>query len=822
MPRYAVFTVSLSKVSEEVVTVDYSTVDGTATAAADDYVPASGTLTFEPNELSKEVLVLVRQDDAEKPAGVFSLIISTPSNGTLGVKRTGTVSLPGIAPAVPDYLTRFNLVYDATHADENEYFGPTTGPIARQRVVPKHIAGIDSKIINEAPDCGGETVSETASFWVGLEAWKGWVSGHQGTPDWSGYKNCWDKIDKYYVPSMTNAPFSEYNPESPADYTPEGELPSMYPRLSQPNAQKGVDPLWDDLKATYNSDRMHLMHWIIDVEGDYGFKNGDGQTTCVFINTYERGLQESSFETITHPAWNDWNNGGGEYGFEPLYTQGAQDYPAAMFDWGKKWSYTCAPDSEIRAVQWAFWAGKFAAEQSQTTAIAPEQSQARKMGDYARYVLFDKYFRKIGDNQVGSDWDEPYAACHYLVNWYVAWGGEIPATPGDDPTWGYAVGCSECHQGYQGIITAYALATGGGGMAPASPGAGDIWLGSLYRQIEMVRWLQSPEGPIAGGVTNSWKAQYASVSDGRERATFYGMHYTYSPVWHDPPSNNWVGFQAWGQGRTADLFLEVSDKTTPLAVAVRPNLEIILDRLVAWFMPLVEFTEDGSYILPSTLSWVTDERVVGETTNVPNLEGVYEFIPSTSWDGTGSYADFWRANTVPNPTLHCTVQDSGTDLGVAASMSYLLLTYAEAKRRMNKFDTNIPNSGGLKPRDVYILARRLIDRSWKYWDGVGICIDEPRVDYDRMADEIYIPTSPRFEGQMPNGDIVEPGVTFIDTRTFLKDDPMWPACEAYINGTGDAPVFRYHRFWAQAEYAICCAAMERYFADINDTVEYTI
>jgi len=46
---------------------------------------------------------------------------------------------------------------------------------------------------------------------------------------------------------------------------------------------------------------------------------------------------------------------------------------------------------------------------------------------------------------------------------------------------------------------------------------------------------------------------------------------------------------------------------------------------------------------------------------------------------------------------------------------------------------------------------------------------------------------------------------------------MWPACEAYINGTGPAPVFRYHRFWAQSEFAISCATMDKYFDEYIET-----
>ena len=52
------------------------------------------------------------------------------------------------------------------------------------------------------------------------------------------------------------------------------------------------------------------------------------------------------------------------------------------------------------------------------------------MGDFLRYALFDKYFKKMGC-------DSPYCApgtgedsAHYLLSWYYAWGGSSHRIPG--------------------------------------------------------------------------------------------------------------------------------------------------------------------------------------------------------------------------------------------------------------------------------------------------------------------------------------------------------------------------------------------------------
>src|SRR5262249_46659062 len=53
------FTVSLSAASGQMVGVNYATADGTATVGSGDYQATSGTLTFNPGQLSKTITVLV-------------------------------------------------------------------------------------------------------------------------------------------------------------------------------------------------------------------------------------------------------------------------------------------------------------------------------------------------------------------------------------------------------------------------------------------------------------------------------------------------------------------------------------------------------------------------------------------------------------------------------------------------------------------------------------------------------------------------------------------------------------------------------------------
>jgi hypothetical protein len=81
--RAATFTVTLSALSAEPVTVAYATADGSATAGGD-YQAASGTLTFAPNETSKTVTVLVNGDRLGEPDEFFFVNLSSPTNAVIG------------------------------------------------------------------------------------------------------------------------------------------------------------------------------------------------------------------------------------------------------------------------------------------------------------------------------------------------------------------------------------------------------------------------------------------------------------------------------------------------------------------------------------------------------------------------------------------------------------------------------------------------------------------------------------------------------------------------------------------------------------------
>jgi chitinase len=86
----AVFTVTLSAASNQTVTVEYSTADGTATAG-NDYVAVSGLLTFSPGQTSKTVPVAVKGDVRDEYDEHLLLTLIAASGARIAGSGTATI-----------------------------------------------------------------------------------------------------------------------------------------------------------------------------------------------------------------------------------------------------------------------------------------------------------------------------------------------------------------------------------------------------------------------------------------------------------------------------------------------------------------------------------------------------------------------------------------------------------------------------------------------------------------------------------------------------------------------------------------------------------
>jgi hypothetical protein len=90
--RTVFFTVTLNRVHNQVVTVDYATQDGTAVSTPhplqpgpEDFVATSGTLTFGVGETVKSIPVTIISDtfEAQRLFETFTMNLSNPTNATI-------------------------------------------------------------------------------------------------------------------------------------------------------------------------------------------------------------------------------------------------------------------------------------------------------------------------------------------------------------------------------------------------------------------------------------------------------------------------------------------------------------------------------------------------------------------------------------------------------------------------------------------------------------------------------------------------------------------------------------------------------------------
>ncbi|MCF2127222.1 cellulose binding domain-containing protein [Strepomyces sp. STD 3.1] len=703
------YEVKLSKQPAASVTVTTSRASGNTGLS----LTGGASLTFTPSNWDTAQRVTVSADASGSGSAVFES--TAPGHGKASVTVTQLA-------AAKDYDARFLELYGKITDPANGYFSPEG--------IPYH--SVETLIV-EAPDHGHETTSEAYSYLLWLQAMYGKVTG-----DWSRFNNAWEIMETYMIPTHADQPTnSAYNASEPATYAPELDTPNEYPAPLDGEVSVGPDPIAGELRSAYGTDDVYGMHWLQDVDNTYGYGNSPGKceagptdTGPSYINTFQRGAQESVWETVPQPTCDAFEYGGPN-GYLDLFTGDAS--------YAKQWKFTNAPDADARAVQAAYWADVWAEEQGKGDEIAGTLDKAAKMGDYLRYAMFDKYFKKVGDCvgpsscPAGTGKD----SSHYLLSWYYAWGGAVDTSAG----WAWRIGSSHTHGGYQNPLAAYALSTYADLKPKSATGASD-WAKSLDRQVEFYRWLQSDEGAIAGGATNSWAGRYATPPAGTP--TFYGMYYDEKPVYHDPPSNQWFGFQAWSMERVAEYYQQSGDAAA----------KEVLDKWVDWALSETTVNPDGTFLIPSTMQW-------------------------------SGQPDTWNASSPgDNGDLHVTVSDYTNDVGVAAAYAKTLTYYAD-------------RSGDT---EAAATAKALLDGMWENnQDALGIAVPETRADYNRFDDPVYVPNG--WTGTMPNGDTIDASSTFASIRSFYQDDPAWSKIEDYLAG-GAAPTFTYHRFWAQADIAL--------------------
>ena len=742
------FSVSLSTKPTKDVTVRLNRSGGTGVK-----VSRGETLTFTPSDWNRPQQVTVAAAKSKAKPGAHSTL--TASAAGLGSASVGVTD----AATATGYDQWFlNLYADITNT-ANGYFSPLG--------IPYHSV---EELIVEAPDYGHETTSETYSYWLWLAADYGQVSG-----DWTEFNTAWSNMQTYMIPNAANQPgCSAYNASSPATYGPEEPSPSDYPVALNSSVPVGSDPLSAELTSTYGNCDIYAPMWIMDTDNRYGFgQQENGTSTPSFINTFQRGSEESVWDTVDQPDWDNLTEGESGSGYLDLFNNGGGSFAA-------QYKYTDAPDADARLIQAAYWAQQYATAQGNESEISGTLADAAKLGDYLRYSMYDKYFKQISAScsQDGS------VACPagtskaneetYLLSWYYAWGGSTTGA------WSWRISGTEIHEGYQNPLAAYALSTDST-LIPLSPSAKGDWTTSLTTQLNLMQWLQSSNGGIAGGVTNNWGGNYGDVSKPPSGdPTFDGMYYDFEPVYHNPPSNQWFGYQTWPMERVAEYYY----------VTGNAQAGAILSKWVSWAESVTSFnTTTGAICLPGTLTW-SGQPAESFTT------------------GTSSSAE-----PPANPGLTVSVSGCSSDIGVSSSLAKVYEYYA-AKSGNTTAETD---------------AQNIIDIIHQFYgDTLGYSAPEARTDYSNFTsafnttnyEGLYIPSG--WSGTYPgmSGDITSADNTFLSIRPWYTSVADYNEVQAYLNG-GSAPEFNYHRFWAEVEVATAFQAFAYLFPSVTPPASAT-
>jgi hypothetical protein len=736
------------------------------------------------------------------------------------------------------YAERFLSLYDdvVTNGQENGYLS-SNGASSTSFGIPYHAV---EEVIVEAPDYGHETTSEAMSYLVWVAAMRDNIATNMQdqvstSVEYTGdLAKAWATMENM-IPTVQDSFWTASSVS--AQYCDEYDDPTDCPHSARTDLTAS-NPIHSYFTKAYSSDSgLYLMHWLADVDNWYGYGSG---TSFTFINTFQRGEQESCWETVPHPSIEEKKYGNSSQGIKGIFN-GESTVTA-------QWAYTNAPDAEDRAIQAVYDANRWG------VGVSSVSTKAGKMGDELRNNMFDKYYQKIGADSSLNSWNSTgYESCHYLMNWYTSWGGALKSSGQD---WVWQIGCSHVHEFYQNPLAAFALLTDSDlNSSMKAEGATRDYTTSLERQVELYLWLQSSDGPIAGGATNSYKGRYETYPTGVSQ--FYGMMYVEHPVYADPGSNHWIGNQVWAVQRLAELYYWVktegdSTGVKPGGMSLESALEQILDNWVAWFVNNTVLTEDGDYYIPSNLDW-------------------------------SGQPDTWTGTATSNSGLSCTITGYGnTDLGCVSSLANTLLYYSKAKGASasdltQEYDVGASYKSGIDgvsaqggtaytsssadlPAASLYLAQQLLDREWDLSrDDIGLTRTDHNGSLARFfAQEVYIPTA--YSGTMPNGDSLTNGATFLSIRSMYTDQSKckgvktsdeaialvkelqaaydkdvaaganWSGSNSASSDAGKAELagftnvasvdLEYHRFWHAGDIMMALGTMAELYPDITPTIQY--
>jgi hypothetical protein len=159
----AVFMVTLSAPSGQTVSASFATADGTATAGQD-YVPASGTVSFAPGSTAQPVSVDVLGDTIFEGDETFVANITNPVNGTIGDGQgLGTIVDDETGISLSSNELNHGAIQWADLSVRPDYYRIGQGPHTSYEVVVDSTSGDIVPVALARLAADGSTVLQTAN-----------------------------------------------------------------------------------------------------------------------------------------------------------------------------------------------------------------------------------------------------------------------------------------------------------------------------------------------------------------------------------------------------------------------------------------------------------------------------------------------------------------------------------------------------------------------------------------------------------------------------------------------------------------------------------
>ncbi|MEX2113355.1 MAG: Calx-beta domain-containing protein [Pirellulales bacterium] len=138
----ASFVVTLSETSDQAVTVNYATSNGSAQAGLD-YVSTSGALTFQPGETTKSIPVTIRGDLLDEAIEDLFLTLSGPNGTTLDSSNSARAVISDNDPAPQITISDAAALEPQGGATAAGYFHTSGSQILDTANQPVRIAGVN-------------------------------------------------------------------------------------------------------------------------------------------------------------------------------------------------------------------------------------------------------------------------------------------------------------------------------------------------------------------------------------------------------------------------------------------------------------------------------------------------------------------------------------------------------------------------------------------------------------------------------------------------------------------------------------------------------